>query len=283
MNGRVAGARTRVSTSSPRTTKVVCGRSSPRRYAPENAVTKADVDKFLAESSRSLFSYRLLIATTDKLHHVARRTINDQEKQVAFVGLSDLLTSEVNWPTSPLDLRPSPPQKPAKPREHQREAIRDVVKGFTKSDRGQLIMACGTGKTLTSLFIKEKLAAERTLVLVPSLSLLKQTMQAWTVNRMVPVRATAGVQRPDRAGRPTMTRRSRTPVSWVCRSPPIRMTSQRSCDAGRDRVWCSRPTSHPRRSPPPSPSVGCRVRPGDRRRGAQGRWSRIIGLRNGSR
>ena len=147
------------------------------------------MDKFLAESSRAVFSYRLLIATTDKLHHVARRTINDQEKQVAFVGLSDLLTSEVNWPTDPLNLRPSPPPKPAKPREHQREAIRDVVKGFTKSNRGQLIMACGTGKTLTSLFIKEKLAAERTLVLVPSLSLLKQTMQVWRVNARVPFEA----------------------------------------------------------------------------------------------
>ena len=72
-----------------------------KAYAAENTVTKADVDKFLAESSRAVFSYRLLIATTDKLHHVARRTINDQEKQVAFVGLSDLLTSEVNWPTTP--------------------------------------------------------------------------------------------------------------------------------------------------------------------------------------
>jgi superfamily II DNA or RNA helicase len=160
-----------------------------KAYGPANAVTKADVDKFLAESSRAVFSYRLLIATTDKLHHVARRTINDQEKQVAFVGLSDLLTSEVNWHTNPLDMRPSPPPKPAKPREHQREAIRDVVKGFTKSDRGQLIMACGTGKTLASLFIKEKLAADRTLVLVPSLSLLKQTMQMWTVNRRVPFEA----------------------------------------------------------------------------------------------
>jgi superfamily II DNA or RNA helicase len=160
-----------------------------KAYSPENAVTKADVDKFLSESSRSVFSFRLLIATTDKLHHVARRTINDQEKQVAFVGLSDLLTSEVNWRTNPLDMRPSPLPKPAQPRKHQSEAIRDVVKGFTKSDRGQLIMACGTGKTLTSLFIKEKLAAERTLVLVPSLSLLKQTMQVWRVNAKVPFEA----------------------------------------------------------------------------------------------
>ena len=42
-----------------------------KAYNPDNAVTKADVDKFLSESSRSVFSYRLLIATTDKLHHVA--------------------------------------------------------------------------------------------------------------------------------------------------------------------------------------------------------------------
>ncbi len=160
-----------------------------KAYAPEHTVTKADVDKFLAESSRAVFSYRLLIATTDKLHHVARRTINDQEKQVAFVGLSDLLTSEVDWRTNPFDMRPSPPPKPAKPRDHQREAIRDVVKGFKSTDRGQLIMACGTGKTLTSLFIKEKLDAERTLVLLPSLSLLKQTMQVWKIHAKVPFEA----------------------------------------------------------------------------------------------
>src|SRR5258705_13663533 len=55
-----------------------------------------------------------------------------------------------------------------------------VVAGFDQSDRGQLIMACGTGKTLTALFIAEELAAERTLVLVPSLSLLSQTLREWT-------------------------------------------------------------------------------------------------------
>ena len=38
-----------------------------KAYAPENTITKADVDTFLAESSRAVFSYRLLIATTDKL------------------------------------------------------------------------------------------------------------------------------------------------------------------------------------------------------------------------
>jgi predicted helicase len=51
-----------------------------------------------------------------------------------------------------------------------------VRKGFESADRGQLIMACGTGTTLAALFINEEMGATRTLVLVPSLSLLKQTL-----------------------------------------------------------------------------------------------------------
>lgn len=160
-----------------------------KAYAAERAVTKADVDKFLAESSRKAFSFRLLIATTDKLHHVARRTIEDQEKQVAFIGLADLLTSEVDWPKEPNHLRPSPPPKPATPRPHQRKAIRKVAESFKTAERGQLVMACGTGKTLTSFFIRQELDAYRTLVLLPSLSLLKQSMQEWRANTTTPFEA----------------------------------------------------------------------------------------------
>jgi superfamily II DNA or RNA helicase len=150
-----------------------------KAYDRKYTVTKADVDTFLAESARSVFSYRLLIATTDKLSPNGRRTIDAQEKAIGLVGLSDLLTTDVDWPANPALLRPSPPPKPAKPRGYQREAIHAVVIGFDTADRGQLIMACGTGKTLTAQFIAAELDAQRTLVLVPSLSLLKQTMRVW--------------------------------------------------------------------------------------------------------
>jgi len=160
-----------------------------KAYDPDHAVTKKDVDKFLSESSRKWFSYRLLIATTDRLHPVAQRTIDDQEKKVGFIGLADLLTADVEWAKSPDRLRPVNPPKPAKPHDYQKEAIRKVVKGFQTADRGQLIMACGTGKTLTSLFIMEKLDAKRTLVLLPSLSLLKQTMAVWRANAETPFAA----------------------------------------------------------------------------------------------
>src|SRR5690606_22380345 len=48
--------------------------------------------------------------------------------------------------------------------------------------RGQLIMPCGTGKTLTSLWIHERLQPNKTLVLFPTLALLRQTKNEWKMN-----------------------------------------------------------------------------------------------------
>ena len=150
-----------------------------KAYSPSHSISKRDVDKFVAESSRSKFTHRLLIATTDKRHHIAEHLMDDLG--IPFIGLTQLHEADdhLDWPSTPAALRPSPPPKVKKPWDYQRPAINDVVKGFETADRGQLIMACGTGKTLTAWFITERLKAERTLVLVPSLSLLKQTMREW--------------------------------------------------------------------------------------------------------
>jgi superfamily II DNA or RNA helicase len=152
-----------------------------KAYDSEYSVTKSDVDTFLSESSRPQFSYRLLIATTNHVGSTARRTLAAQEKQAGLLLLADLEAAQVDWPSSPAALRPKSPKR-KRPRPHQARAIRAVVKGFDAQDRGQLIMACGTGKTLTSLFVAERLGAKRTLVLVPSLSLLAQTLREWTAN-----------------------------------------------------------------------------------------------------
>ena len=82
-----------------------------KAYDPARAVTKADADKSLSESSRAVFSYCLRIATTDKLHHVAQRIDQRPGEARRFPGVSDLLTSEVKWRTDPLDTRPSPPSR----------------------------------------------------------------------------------------------------------------------------------------------------------------------------
>ncbi|MCA4129180.1 DEAD/DEAH box helicase family protein, partial [Pseudomonas aeruginosa] len=67
-------------------------------------------------------------------------------------------------------------------RDHQQTALNAVVAGLKDAERGKLIMACGTGKTFTSLKIAEQQAGKgkRVLFLVPSLSLLSQTLTEWT-------------------------------------------------------------------------------------------------------
>lgn len=155
-----------------------------KAYDSATWITKRDVDSFLAEAGRSEFSFRLLIATTNLIGRTAKRTIEAQEKPASVVLLGDLDAAEVNWPRSPSDLR-ARRLPPKRPRPHQRQAINAVLKGFEGANRGQMIMACGTGKTLTALFIHEKLSAASTLVLVPSLSLLAQTLREWTANAKV--------------------------------------------------------------------------------------------------
>lgn len=65
------------------------------------------------------------------------------------------------------------------PLEHQKIAISNVVNHLSINNRAQLILPCGAGKTLTSLWIKEKLSTKNTLVMVPSLALLKQIKNDW--------------------------------------------------------------------------------------------------------
>lgn len=65
------------------------------------------------------------------------------------------------------------------PDKFQRRMIDNVLAGFKEYDRGKLIAACGTGKTLTALWASEELNTHRILFIAPSLALIKQTLEAW--------------------------------------------------------------------------------------------------------
>ena len=157
-----------------------------KAYDRHYALKKADIDSFLSESSREVFSSRLLIATTDHLGATARRTLSAQEKPVATRLLSDLRRSRVMWPAD-LDFVDAPsPVAPRVSLPHQQEAVEAVVSEFSTAGRCQVTMACGTGKTLVGLRVNDRLAAKRTLVLVPSLALLQQTLEGWCADATEP-------------------------------------------------------------------------------------------------
>ncbi len=69
-----------------------------------------------------------------------------------------------------------------KPREHQKNAIKHAKKHFLNDgeSRGRLIMPCGTGKSLTAFWIANELKAGSIIVAVPSLNLIKQSLEDWT-------------------------------------------------------------------------------------------------------
>ncbi len=73
------------------------------------------------------------------------------------------------------------------PLPHQETAIHECTQWFTEGEesRGQLILPCGAGKTFTALWIKEKLRSKNTLVLVPSLALLRQIKNEWSKQRKI--------------------------------------------------------------------------------------------------
>jgi len=156
-----------------------------KAYSPDYSIRKADINSFLAESASSTFHFRLLLSTTNFVGHRARRTVEMQTKQVGTRLLADLEASGVNWPTNVDDLRPGPVPRKI-PHAYQTEAVQNVVSGFANHERGQLLMACGTGKTLVGLWVAEQLECRRVLVLLPSLSLLAHTIRTWLANSSGP-------------------------------------------------------------------------------------------------
>lgn len=73
-----------------------------------------------------------------------------------------------------------------KPQEHQTEALEILLPAFKIYDRLSAIMACGTGKTLLTLWVAEKLGSKTVLVLLPSLALLRQTLHEWLRYTSIP-------------------------------------------------------------------------------------------------
>ena len=148
-------------------------------YGEHRTTTKGDMNSFLADTGRPEVDRRLWLQTTNKIEAKAEKTYKGQEKHVTIINLNNFRDAQIDYPSSFADLYQAKLKDKPTPDPHQINAIADVTDGLQKSDRGQMIMACGTGKTFTTLWIKEALKSETTLVLLPSLSLLSQTMREW--------------------------------------------------------------------------------------------------------
>ena len=149
-------------------------------YSEDSSISKSGIDSFLSDTNRREVDYRLIVATTDQIGTNASRTIEGQEKPVQSFLLRDFL-EPFDWPESIENLEKNKVAAKKSPRPHQIRAIEDVCSKL--ETRGQLIMACGTGKTLTGQRVAERLGSETTLILLPSLLLLSKTVSEWVKER----------------------------------------------------------------------------------------------------
>ena len=152
-------------------------------YSPDQTVEKSDIDSFFTASGTNLFKQRMIISTTAKWSKHALAALKDQQIPVILATIHDLENSPIDWDKFSLKNPDHLELKPKKQiRPHQQTALEKVLTGFKTGDRGKLIMACGTGKTFTALKIAENFPKKNNLILflVPSISLLSQTLREWT-------------------------------------------------------------------------------------------------------
>jgi len=139
-------------------------------------MTWRELSTFMGLADSPHIRSRILITNCDELPPV----INERQGFFCIRG-SDLDRMEASdfqaieaWLTEAAIQTPK-----KKPLPHQEEALSAIVPTLQKESRATAIMACGTGKTLVTLWTTEKLGARKILVLLPSLALLRQTLHEW--------------------------------------------------------------------------------------------------------
>ncbi|GAA9293260.1 DEAD/DEAH box helicase family protein [Helicobacter pylori] len=163
----------------------------------QDSVSLNDIATFLSKLQSGVgeigFKKGIIISTSN-LSSNALEEIEQirKSKGIDIVEISeeDFIYSQIDWekfdPTQTQGELPLCDKK--KPRPHQTEAIKATKEYFSnpKNTRGKLIMACGTGKTYTSLKIMEALDSKITLFLAPSIALLSQTFREYAQEKSEP-------------------------------------------------------------------------------------------------
>ena len=162
-----------------------------KAYDADHDVTWKDISTFVgAAAARREVGCLVLITTAQTVGRRAQQQLEASGKPSIILSRERLGDLDLPDDASLVDLTTTAVGVPRLiPRPHQDQAIEATVQGFRSNTRGQVIHACGTGKTLTALWTKEAIAAERTIVFCPSLGLVDQTLRRWQEQKRLPFTA----------------------------------------------------------------------------------------------
>ncbi len=162
----------------------------------QNNISLNDIATFLTQLQSGVGEVRFkkgIIISTSNLTSNALKEIeqirsNGMGIDIDEITEEDFIYSQIDWEKLDTTQSELPLCDKKKPRPHQTEAIEETKKYFSdpKNTRGKLIMACGTGKTYTSLKIMESLDPKITLFLAPSIALLSQTFRQYAQEKSEP-------------------------------------------------------------------------------------------------
>lgn len=166
-------------------------------YEENTVIDKKSVDTFMSTSSRTFkdvdtlktvgFSQRMWISTSNNWTNNATESLKNQVPPVTRLNIHDLVNAPVDWEKLENNITGELARTKKYPlKDHQKTALENTHEYFKTHDRGKLIMACGTGKTFTSLRIAENETNGKGLVLflVPSIALLGQTLNEWSAQAL---------------------------------------------------------------------------------------------------
>ena len=141
-------------------------------YDERHILAKAEIDKFLGGSQNPIFRLRWAVATC-RWGPNAQRAILNAQPPVTQVDFNQYLAVQVEEETAERPIQ--------QPWPLQEDAIEDTVAGLGNHDRGRLVMACGTGKTFTSLRIAQNVVDDggRILFAAPTIALVSQARREW--------------------------------------------------------------------------------------------------------
>ena len=156
------------------------------KFYPHTKLTKSHIDSFLEAGSRDEFDSMLLIYSGDGYGAKVEDALKGHGCRILdFMALAG---SNMDWPNLAKGLTEVRQKPKYGLRDDQKDAVRDVKRGLESTDRGRMIMACGTGKTLVSLRLAEDMIGKGGLVLyaVPSISLMHQAIRYWSEQKRIP-------------------------------------------------------------------------------------------------
>ena len=164
-------------------------------YSPSSTIYMSRISTFLAAVGETAFSSGIIVSTTDSWGKTLDEDIlPNRDKPISKWGPDVFENSSVDWQTFDLDNPSVITRRPTKTlREYQEAALDDVLSGFETNHRGKLIMACGSGKTFTTLRIAEQIVGVggTALFLTPSISLLSQSLIDWANDADLPLKVFA--------------------------------------------------------------------------------------------